>query len=982
LEYFSPVGLSGVTQLFADLLQGKSLEGLQLELPKKDGTIATVEINASRIMVDGEVTGIQAVFRDITERKMMEEALRKSEERFRQVAENAQEWIWETDSNGLYTYASPVIENILGYKPEEIVGRKYFYDLFPPEDREEFKKAALEVFAQKKAFHEFINRNLHKNGGCVWLSTSGIPVLDKEGNLLGYRGADVDITERRRAEEALRESEEKLRRTLESSPDAIILTDLAGSVIDCNQAALEMYGFSKREEVIGKAGFQFISARDYEKATESMKTILEKGYARNIEYTLSSKDGKEFLADVSASVIRDASGEPKHLVAITRDITQRKRIEEALKESEEKHRLLFENVNDVIFAYDPEFTVLSVSPSVEKILGYKPEEIVGKKFQELNLLMPESLEAAMNNALHVLEGERISSSIYEFIKKDGTKGFGEITSSPLIREGKVIGVIAVARDITERKQMEAKLQHTTKRLQTLLETASEGIITANPQENITFVNKAFAEIAGREENELLGLNAAAFLDEEGKKKITEETELRKKGATSRYELTIYRKNGEPRVVQLSASPLWTEDGGYAGSLGVVTDITERKQMEEALRESEEKIRSILRSSPDAITVSDLNGNLIDCNQADIEMFGYSTEEEMIGRNGFEFIARKDRERAIEVLTKVVDAGIAKNFQCDGVAKDGREFPIEISVSLVRDASNNPKYLVGIIKDITERKQMQEKLQEYSQQLELLVEKRTEQLQETQEQLVKSERLAAIGQVAAMVGHDLRNPLTGIKGAAYYLKTKPVMKTDKKAMEMLGLIEKDIEYSNKIITDLLEYSREIHLELTETTPQSIIEETLSLLKTPNNIRIVNLTEKEPKIKIDIEKLNRVFVNMIKNAFDAMPNGGKLTIKSRRTNGDVEFAFSDTGIGMTEDQMRRIWTPFFTTKAKGLGLGLSICKRIIEAHGGHISVESTCDKGTTFVITLPLEPKPLEGGEKTWVNVPESSLLMTTKASEKS
>ncbi|HVO36951.1 MAG TPA: PAS domain S-box protein [Candidatus Acidoferrum sp.] len=1108
LEYFSPIGLSGATQLFADLLQGKSLEGLQLELPKKDGKIATVEINASPIMVDGEVAGIQAVFRDITERKTMEEALRKSEERFRQVAENAQEWIWETDSNGLYTYASPVIENILGYKPEEIVGRKHFYDLFPPEDREEFRKAALDTFTQKKAFHEFINRNLHKNGERVWLSTSGIPVLDKEGNLLGYRGADVDITERRRAEEALRESEEKLRRTLESSPDAIILTDLEGNVIDCNQAALDMYGFSKREEVIGKAGLQFISARDYEKAMESMKTILEKGSARNIEYTLSSKDGKEFLADVSASVIRDASGEPKYLVAITRDITQRKQMEEALKESEEKHRLLFENVNDVVFAYDPEFTVLSVSPSVEKTLGYKPKELVGKKFQELNLLTPASLETAVSNALHVLGGERISPSIYEFVKKDGTKGFGEITSSPLIREGKVIGVIAVARDITERKQMEAKLQHTTKRLQTLLETASEGITTTDPQNNITFVNKAFAEIAGREENELLGLNAATFLDEEGKKKIAEETEVRKKGVTSRYELKIYRKNGEPRVVQLSASPLWKEDGGYAGSLGIVTDITERKQMEQKIRESEERLkqflefapdaiyvnnlngvfldgnkqaeimtgyrkeeligknmveagllseeyaskaielvqktmkgqktgpdeielirkdggriwveissmpvkrgdktevlgiardvserkkmedviheseektRNILQSSPDAIVVTDLSGTMIDCNQAALELAGVSSKEELLGKNTYDLISPKDYEKSMKNMEILLEQGTIRDFELNAVAKNGREFPAEVSMSLMKDTKGIPRYFVATIEDITERKQMQQKLQEYSQQLELLVEKRTKQLQKTQEQLVKSERLAAIGQVAAMVGHDLRNPLTGIKGATYYLKTKPVMKADKKAMEMLGLIEKDIEYSNKIITDLLEYSREIHLELTETTPQSIIEETLSLLKTPNNIQIVNLTEKEPKIKIDIEKLNRVFVNMIKNAFDAMPDGGKLTIKSRRTNGDVEFVFTDTGIGMTEDQMRRIWTPFFTTKAKGLGLGLSICKRIIEAHRGHISFESTCDKGTTFVIALPLEPKPLKGGEETWVNVPESSLLMMTKASEKS
>jgi PAS domain S-box-containing protein len=820
----------------------------------KSGSLVPVMVSAAPLKVNEKFEGCVVSYMDITQQKVIEDQLRKSEERFRGIAERSFDVIAMVDMEGTITYASPSVRKIFGYSDKEVIG-KSFLEYFSPVQLSNVRQL-FEGFLQGKNL-EGLQLEFNKKEGTVGTVEINASPIILEGKVIGVQAVFRDITERRKAEEALRESEEKLRRTIESSPDAIILTDLAGSVIECNQAALDMYGFSEKQEVIGKAGFQFISARDYEKAMESMNAILENGSAKNIEYTLLNKDGKEILVDVSASVIRDASGEPKYLVAITRDITERKRMEEALKESEEKHRLLFENVNDVIFAYDPEFTVLSISPSVERALGYKPEELVGKKFQDLNLLAPASLETAMNNALHVLEGERINPSIYEFVKKDGTKGFGEITSSPLIREDKIIGVIAVARDITE-----------------------------------------------------------------------------------------------------------------------------RRQMEDAIRESEEKTRNILQSSPDAIAVTDLNGTMIDCNQAALELAGVSSKEELLGKNTYDLISPKDYEKSIKNVEMLLKEGTIRDFEFSLVAKNGREFPAEVSMSLMKDTKGVPRYFVATIKDITERKQMQQKLQEYSQQLELLVEKRTKQLRETQEQLLKSERLAAIGQVAAMVGHDLRNPLTGIKGATYYLKTRPVLKTDTKAMEMLKLIEKDIEYSNKIITDLLEYSREIHLELSETTPRSIIEETLFLLKTPNNIQIVNLTEKEPKIKVDIEKLNRVFVNIIKNAFDAMPNGGKLTIGSRRTNGDVEFVFSDTGIGMTEDQMRRIWTPFFTTKAKGLGLGLSICKRIIEAHRGHISVESTCDEGTTFMIALPLEPKQSEGGEKIWVNAPESSLLMTTKASEKS
>ncbi len=262
-------------------------------------------------------------------------------------------------------------------------------------------------------------------------------------------------------------------------------------------------------------------------------------------------------------------------------------------------------------------------------------------------------------------------------------------------------------------------------------------------------------------------------------------------------------------------------------------------------------------------------------------------------------------------------------------------------------------------------------------LESKVEERTRELKKSQEQLVKAQRLAAIGELGSMVGHDLRNPLTGIAGATYYLKSKLGQKASKKTREMLELIEKDIEYSNKIINDLLEYSGEMQLEFAETTPKLVLKATLSLVKIPKKITVSNSTQSKQRIEVDIEKMKRVFVNLIKNAIDAMPEGGKLTITSKKLNGDLGFVFIDTGKGMSRDTMKKLWTPLFTTKAKGMGLGLSICKRIVEAHGGDISVSSTLGKGSTFTVTLPIKPK-LEGGEKIWMNLPESLLSTMKKA----
>jgi signal transduction histidine kinase len=185
-----------------------------------------------------------------------------------------------------------------------------------------------------------------------------------------------------------------------------------------------------------------------------------------------------------------------------------------------------------------------------------------------------------------------------------------------------------------------------------------------------------------------------------------------------------------------------------------------------------------------------------------------------------------------------------------------------------------------------------------------------------------------------------------------LKKKLGSKVDQKTREMFEIIEKDIEHSNNIINDLLEYSREIRVDLRETDPKSIINDALSTVSIPGNVRVRDLTQNKPKVKADLEKMKRVFVNIIRNAIDAMPKGGGLTIASKESHGNMEIAFTDTGVGIPEDVMRQLWTPLFTTKANGMGLGLCICRRVVEAHGGRISVESAVGKGTTFTVVVPI------------------------------
>jgi len=240
-----------------------------------------------------------------------------------------------------------------------------------------------------------------------------------------------------------------------------------------------------------------------------------------------------------------------------------------------------------------------------------------------------------------------------------------------------------------------------------------------------------------------------------------------------------------------------------------------------------------------------------------------------------------------------------------------------------------------------------------------------------DKLKSAERFATIGELAAMIGHDLRNPLTGIAGANYYLKTKHGPNMDKKGIEMLKIIDADVEYSNKIINDLLEYSREIKPELTVTTPNRLLKEALAFTKIPKNTQIIDQTLDKPEIKADTQKLVRAFLNIIKNAFDAMPNGGKLTIKSDELNDDVRISFTDNGVGMTKETLSKIWSPLFTTKPRGMGFGLPICKRIVEAHNGKISVASEAGKGSTLVVSLPIKSQ-IKENQEIHVNLTEPSL----------
>ena len=392
--------------------------------------------------------------KEVAKRKRGEDALKESERRFRGISENALEWIWEVDINGKYTYASPVVEKILGYEPTEVL-EKHFYDLFHPEDRQELKMAAFEVFSKKESFREFINRNVHKDGKTVWLSTSGIPILGKSGVLLGYRGADTDITERKQAEDALRRSEQEKEAVLNSMSEAVVYQDSEYRVVWANRAARELVGMTP-EKLVGRHCYEIWHGRSKPCISCPGVKVRETGQAQELEVT--SPDGREWF--MRGYPVRDANGDIAGVVEFTLDITERKRAEKAIRESEEKFKAITGSAKDAIIIMDNEGNISYWNEAAENIFGYSAHEALGK---ELHIfLAPQEYHHAYRQGILTFKTTGHGPAVgktheLEAVRKDGTRFPIELSVSAVEIEEKWHAT-GIVRDITARKQAEEELR--------------------------------------------------------------------------------------------------------------------------------------------------------------------------------------------------------------------------------------------------------------------------------------------------------------------------------------------------------------------------------------------------------------------------------------------------------------------------------------------------------------------------------------------
>jgi PAS domain S-box-containing protein len=383
---------------------------------------------------------------------------------------------------------------------------------------------------------------------------------------------------------------------------------------------------------------------------------------------------------------------------------------------------------------------------------------------------------------------------------------------------------------------------------------------------------------------------------------------------------------------------------------VSRELEEQKKAEQQLFLSEKKYRRLYDTTPDGIMARDLQGKMIDCNRAYAKMLGY-TKKELRHLPIQQLIPEKWLDQREKVTKKVLKTGNSILFEREYRHKDGSIFPASVRTWRLTDDKGNVVGTWSIVRDITQQKERQKYLQEQAGALEKIVEDRTQQLK-------VSERLAAIGQTAGMVGHDLRNPLQTVTGELFLAKNDvnslPESEAKSSLIESLQVMEEQAAYMDKIVSDLQAFVQPIRIDKKPIELRKLVDDVLLSVAIPNKIVVKNWVRKSiPQVKADVYLLKRVLINLVTNAVQAMPDGGKLTLNGRfNPEGQVSLSIQDTGVGIPEEIKPKIFTPLFTTKPRGQGFGLAVCKRVIEAHGGAISFESQAGKGAKFNIQFPI------------------------------
>ena len=435
------------------------------------GNLSWYQAELGPIRQDRRVVAASIVTRDITEHKRAEEALKKSEQRFRSLVEVTSDWVWEVDKNSIYTYASPKVKGLLGYEPQEVVGKTPF-DLMPPGEAERVDGLFKDIIKSRKPFNGLENTNLHKDGRLVVLETSGVPIFDASGGLAGYRGIDRDITKRKQAEEEIK----KFKEMTERATFGCAMADLNGNLTYVNDSFAKMHGYAPAE-LIAKNLKIFHADAQIKRVSQLNKRLMEteKGI-RGEEVWHVRRDGTEFPTLMSSWILKDPDGKPFLLCATAIDVTERKKAEEALRESENKYRTLLENLPQKIFLKDRNSVYISCNENYAGDFKIKSEGIVGKT--DYDFYPKELAEKYRADDKRIMESGGTEDIEEKHIRQGQEMVVHTVKTAVKDAQGNVIGILGVFRDITKHKKAEEELNEYREKMARAERLASVGTLSA------------------------------------------------------------------------------------------------------------------------------------------------------------------------------------------------------------------------------------------------------------------------------------------------------------------------------------------------------------------------------------------------------------------------------------------------------------------------------------------------------------------------
>jgi len=543
----------------------------------------------------------------------------------------------------------------------------------------------------------------------------------------------------------------------------------------------------------------------------------------------------------------------------------------------------------------------------------------------------------------------IGGKVYSIKRGDGTEISVEI-SVKVVKDNDQTFVISILKDISERLKAEEAIREARDKLEATVQAIPDimfevdlegriydyhapahGSLYAPPE---AFIDKTVSEILPKEAADII-LKAIAQTAREGWH-VGSSYVLDMPTGKQWFELAIEKKG---RVQA-------TRDRFVV----LVRDITKRKIAEEALRESEVKFRAAFDQAGSGMGMATLDGTLIKVNDAFCRMLGYK-EEELIGKTTVAFTHPDDvaiTQRSFQSLAKLEEDVV--HYEKRYIKRDGGQAFAFVSVAAIRDAKGNTAYALAQIQDITELKRLEGELKRHSEHLQELVDEKTKQLQE-------SHRLATIGETATMVGHDLRNPLQAIVNSMYILDKMlgevPSSPAKGGMSKVHRMIERNVDYMNKIVTDLTDFARPLVPNLTNVSLIEVVGDALSDIIIPANIDVQLKINEALRAKIDPLMMRRVITNLITNAVQAMTRGGDIEIDALERDGRLAINITDTGTGISKEVADTLFTPLRSHKSKGMGMGLPVVKRMVEAHNGTITYKTAKGVGTTFFIEIPQE-----------------------------